>query len=380
LGRIVQEIQKKYRTHVDHCMLYLNSIHAAFGSRFVLREVIEHCVIELLVDTCNPQPLAENLKRLIVDSIAVVMPALMFVLAVPINAGGRWIQDDLLHEDLADQPENRTFVILDGDSGLTRQVKNQGQKRLINIAQGRKMRCSDIIKEFSMWLPETGPLAWYNAFISYSSQVPTEKQLALSLFRMLSSESIGIRAVRAFLDCERLKDGHDVRSESLKALCDSPVALIIVSRAGLRLMEEVHEDSEVNDTLLQWTLALELLTITGRRLQQCLVIVEGKSLSECPEVLSHGAELNLRDCSCTKVNGLVEKELKRIGLRASDKLQSRTVRGIVEEILKLEKVVSGYVRSNAANEWSMKHDSPCINKALACIDKSLPSDKVDIES
>jgi hypothetical protein len=368
LGRIVQEIQTIYQSHVDHCTLRSNCIHAAFGSRLVLRELVAHCVMELLVDTCNPLPVTETLQRLIGDSIAVVMPSLEFALAVPVHSGGRWIQEDMLHEENPNQ--NRTFVIVDGHRGLAKRVD---QSRMLNVGKGYPMRCSDIVKEFRMWLPETGPLAWYNAFISYSSDVPYEKQIARSLFRMLSNETAGTSAVRVFLDCERLQDGHDVRSESLKALCISPVVLLIVSQAGLQMMETIQEDSEVSDTLLQWTLALELLEANW--LQKCLVIVEGKSLSPvCAEVFS--TESTLRDCICTKVISLVERELTRIGLRASDKLQTRTVRGIFMELLRLEKVASGYDISTAANEWSIKRDSPCLNKALACIDKSLPSDKV----
>ena len=95
MGRVVGECQNVYKVHVDHLRLHANALKAAFGRlEFVLRELQEHSVMELLVSVENPLPVANVLLKLIRDSLAVMMPSLKFALAVPIDSGGWWSKDD----------------------------------------------------------------------------------------------------------------------------------------------------------------------------------------------------------------------------------------------------------------------------------------------
>ena len=159
MGRIVRECQSVHDVHIENLWLHANALRANFGRLgFVLRELREHCMMELLVDKEHPMPVANTLLRLIEDSIKLLMPSLCFALAVPTDDGGRWIQQHTLHGEL---------TILDGERGLIEKVKNSGgSDGIVHIGKGRRIICMEATKKFELWLPSGGELRWYDVFIT----------------------------------------------------------------------------------------------------------------------------------------------------------------------------------------------------------------------
>ena len=374
MGRIVCECQSVHDVHIEHLTLHANALRANFGRLgFVLRELREQCIMELLVDKEHPMPVANTLLRLIEDSVKLLMRTLCFALAVPTDDGGRWVQEHGLKGDL---------TILDGERGLIEKVKRSGGSGgIVHIGKGRRMICLEAIKKFELWLPSGGELRWYDIFISYSSKVQFDRKLADALFDRLGNQAVGTRAVQVFLDEKRLQHGRNCRRDVAKALGVSTMAIVVMSWAGIRHMQGVVSDSEVNEELLLWTLIVELLAIG--RLKRCLPIKLWQVKSESGAGRHHAASMQEEDFAvrllapavCSKVVEAAVEELQNLGCRHSDALFKRTVRGTAEELLRWKGEAYAALGSDldchATVEWEKDIFIRSSNKALACIDETM---------
>ena len=374
MGRIVRECQRVHDVHVDHLSLHANALRANFGRLgFVLRELQESCMMELLVDKEHPMPVANTLLRLIEDSVKLLMRTLCFALAVPTDGGGRWVQQHRLKGEL---------TILDGERGLIEKVKTSGGSGgIVHIGKGRRIICLEAIKIFELWLPSGGELSWYDVFISYSSKAQFDRELADALFDRLGNQAVGTRALRVFLDKKRLQHGRNCRRDVVKALGMSTIAIVVMSWAGIRQMQGVLSHSEVNEELLLWTIIVELLA-TGR-LKRCLPIVLAQVRSESGAAGHHAASVHKDDLEirllapavCTKVVEAAVVELQNLGCRPSDALFTRTVRETAEELLRWKGEAYAALGSDldchGAVEWEKDIYICSSNKALACIDETM---------
>ena len=381
MGRIARECQVVHDVHVDDLRLHANAVQANFGRLgFVLRELQEHCMMELLVDKEHPMPVVNTTLRLIEDSIKLLMPSLCFALAVPTEGGGRWIEETEIYQPHPDGKGELT--ILDGERGLIEKVKNSGGSGgIVHIGKGHRMICLEAMKKFGLWLPSGGELNWYDVFISYSSKVQFDRELADALFERLGNQAVGIRVVRVFLDEKRLQYGRNCRRDVVKALGVSTMAIVVISWAEIQQMQGVASDSEVNEELLLWTLIVELLAMG--RLRRCLSIVLRQARSESGAGGYHGASMSeddfeirlLASAVCTKVVEAAVVELQNLGCRPSDALFTRTVRGTAEELLcwKGEAYVAlgSDLDCHAYVEWEKHIFIRSSNKTLALLDETM---------
>ena len=382
--KVVRECQRVHHVPVDHLQLYSNAMWAAFGRLgFILRDVQECSVIELLITVENPLPVANALMRLISESVAVLMPSLAFALAIPADTGGRWSQGDRVYEKQFH--DDSVLVILDGKDGLAEHVKRGGRPGgVVYIGPSRQITCSEAQEKFKLWLKCIGTLDWYDLFVSYVRKAPFDSWLASAICSQLSFSVVGTRAVRVFLDNERIGSCYS-RREKFQALQGSRVAVMVVSWALLRSMQNLNADSEADEVLLEWILALELLA--AGRLHRCLPIVLGQVGAEVAtggyhvtRLMEQGAVELLPAVVCAKAVVVVSRELLAVGLSPSKKLPTRTVRETAEELLSYPREIVAASEADqsaySVAEWERQLAVRCANKAMACIDEALPSDKV----
>ena len=361
MGRIARECQVVHDVHVDDLRLHANAVQANFGRLgFVLRELQEHCMMELLVDKEHPMPVVNT--------------------TVPTEGGGRWIEETEIYQPHPDGKGELT--ILDGERGLIEKVKNSGGSGgIVHIGKGHRMICLEAMKKFGLWLPSGGELNWYDVFISYSSKVQFDSKLADALFDRLGNQAVGTRAVQVFLDEKRLQHGRNCRRDVAKALGVSTMAIVVMSWAGIQHMQGVVSDSELNEELLLWTLIVELLAIG--RLKRCLPIKLWQVKSESGAGRHHAASMQEEDFAvrllapavCSKVVEAAVEELQNLGCRHSDALFKRTVRGTAEELLRWKGEAYAALGSDldchATVEWEKDIFMCSSNKALACIDETM---------
>ena len=165
----------------------------------------------------------------------------------------------------------------------------------------------------------------------------------------------------------------------VKALGVSTMAIVVMSWAGIRQMQGVVTDSEVNEELLLWTLIVELLAIG--RLKRCLPIVlaqvgpkSGADGYDVASVLEDDVVIRcLAPAVCTKVVEAAVEELQNLGCRPSDALLTRTVRGTAEELLRWKREAYAALGSDldCREEWEKHVIQGSSKKALACIDEAL---------
>ena len=382
--KVVRECQRVYHVHVDHLQLYSNAMWASFGRLgFILRDIQERSVIELLITVENPLPVANALMRLISESVALLMPSLAFALAIPADTGGRWSQGDRVYEKQFH--DDSVLVILDGEDGLAEHVKRGGRPAgVVYVGPSRQITCSEAQEKFKLWLKCTGTLDWYDLFISYGRKAPFDSWLASAICSQLSFSVVGTRPVRVFLNHEQIGSSYS-RRDMFQALQGSRIAVMVVSWCVLRSMQNLNADSEPDEVLLDWILALELLA--AGRLHQCLPIVLGAVGPEsatggfhATRLVQEGAVELLPAVVCAKAVADVSRELLTVGLSPSKKLSTRTVRETAEELLSYPREIfaaSGTDQSAySVAEWERQLAVRCANKAIACIDETLPSDKV----
>jgi hypothetical protein len=113
----MSNIVREYSTVIEGLGLYAEELQASFQTRwfgsvrFVLRDLTECGVMELLVDSTCPRPVAEELLRLVREASARTVPGLSCALAVPALNGGRWAKGAALYE--AEGDADRELVLVD---------------------------------------------------------------------------------------------------------------------------------------------------------------------------------------------------------------------------------------------------------------------------
>ena len=374
------ECQSTYKSDPDHLLLHAHAVQAAFGElEFILREIQDCCVMELLVIKGKPRSASNLLIRLVGESLHLVIPSLRFALAVPVNAGGRWSQGDELYEKL---PGSSALAVLEWQKGLDKPLHTDVDDQVLNISSLFQKTQSDVRKEYELWLPSAEQLEPYHAFISYRQEVLFDSKLARTMFKELRSEDVGSDGMGVFLDQECLAYGcDDSRQQVVKALSLSQVLIVIISWEGLELMQGLRAESEVDEVLLQWILALELLE--SGHLHRCLPIVIGQvgvvgaAGSHCvTSIIQDGLLEHIPNIVCSKVAAAAVEELQRLGISHinASRLQSRTVRGTVIEILRCRgewvTVWNAGDNCHSAELWELKLFARCCKRAITYIDQT----------
>ena len=139
---------------LDRLQMHAEELQGFFSSfRFVLRDLPEYGVMELLIDSASPRPasprpIADFLLEVVGEKVARAMPGLHFALAVPARVGGRWEQGATLHE--AEAEAERELVLIDW---LEARLKAPGTA---GVAVGWRpaLTRAEALAHYSLWISQ----------------------------------------------------------------------------------------------------------------------------------------------------------------------------------------------------------------------------------
>lgn len=119
------------------------------------------------------------------------------------------------------------------------------------------MSTSDIKVKYASWLRLHELRARYDVFISYRWGL-YDSEFTEAIFDMFTNYSVGVqlRGVEVFLDRKRLQEGRLFKRDFASALCNSLIAVPVVSVDALRRMVD-HQPDAADNVLLEWILILE---------------------------------------------------------------------------------------------------------------------------
>ena len=298
LGSIVQECEVSHSmSFKDDMEMTLSSISTGFGRhKFVLRQLPEHNMMELILMVDSPFLIVERLLELMQGAVSKLMPSLRF--AICIDKEGGVCRDGQVptpkgtdslvildsHETVKNDDGKRIVQRLDGKNSLEQRLGASGAKKDIKVAKGH--RCLNVPEArqiFCQWLKPSGLLksSVYHVFLSYRWG-KFDNELVTALFSKLCTEVIGDgKQVHVFLDRHRLEKGRKFSSDFAKSLINSLVVVPVVSYAALARMLVLKPDSNIDNVLLEWMLIVEL----HRRghLKFCYPIIAGEVKEEAED-------------------------------------------------------------------------------------------------
>eukprot|EP00300_Choanocystis_sp_HF-7_P010705 c17098_g1_i2.p1 GENE.c17098_g1_i2~~c17098_g1_i2.p1 ORF type:complete len:1351 (+),score=321.26 c17098_g1_i2:301-4053(+) len=213
------------------------------GDLFMMCEDKETNSIRVLFNSSNPTLVVERLQHLADEVLAECFPNLEYLVMVPIDAPNI----------LAQSSDSKGLV--GSLSGLLQCIKRKASLWV----SGRCLAYRDVQERFKMWLPSFGLRNSYDLFISYR-WTELDKIFAAKLFDCFGFLSHGSdsKRVEVFLDQYRLQPGRRLDYDFVRALRFSRLAVPIVSWGALERMAKLHEGSDVDNLLLEWTVMLEL--------------------------------------------------------------------------------------------------------------------------
>jgi GTPase SAR1 family protein len=288
LGSIVQECEVSHSmSFKDDMEMTLSSISTGFGRhKFVLRQLPEHNMMELILMVDSPLLIVERLLELMQGAVSKLMPTLRF--AICIDQEGGVCRDGQVptpkgtdslvildsHETVKNDDGKRIVQRLDGKNSLEQRV---GAKKDIKVAKGHHcLNAPEARRKFCQWLIPSGlrESSAYHVFLSYRWG-NFDCELVTALFSKLCTEVIGDgKQVHVFLDRHRLEKGRKFSSDFARSLINSLVVVPVVSYAALARMLVLKPDSNIDNVLLEWMLIVEL----RRRghLKFCYPIIAGE--------------------------------------------------------------------------------------------------------
>jgi GTPase SAR1 family protein len=286
LGSIVQECEVFHNmSFKDDMEMTLSSISTGFRRhKFVLRQVPEYNMMELIVMVDSPLFIVERLLELMQGAVSKLMPSLRFAICIDQEGGvcrdGQVTTpkgtDSLVildsHETVKnDDRKHIQEQRLDGKNSLEQRL---GAKKDIKVAEGHCLPAPKARQKFRQWLIPSGLRESYHVFLSYRWG-DFDSELVKALFCKLCTEVIGDgKQVHVFLDRHRLEKGKKFDGDFAKSLINSHVVVPVVSYAALDRMLVLKPDSNVDHVLLEWMLIVELLR--RGHLKFCYPIIAGE--------------------------------------------------------------------------------------------------------
>jgi hypothetical protein len=272
LGSIVKECELVHGMSFNDMKMTTSSISTAFGlHEFVLRQLPEYKMMELILMVDSPLHVVERLLELIGEAVSKLMPSLRF--AVCTNQEGGACRNGQV------TTPSGSLVVLDGDGGLEQRLSISTPNEYIKVAPDQRLSPDQAREKFGRWLIPLGLRKWYHVFLSYrwgNFDANFDAELVKALFYKLCTEVIpgDGNQVHVFLDQNRLEPGRIFSSDFAKALINSLVVVPVVSCAALVRMFDLKPDSDIDNVLLEWMLIYELLK--RHHLKFCLPIMVGE--------------------------------------------------------------------------------------------------------
>jgi hypothetical protein len=178
-------------------------------------------------------------------------------------------------------------------------------------------------------------------------------------------------------------DDTSVPSSILRVLTTSRVAVVFLSLGALQPLLALQTDSSVNDLMLQLALVLELLA--AQRLQHCIPIFLSQEESQAEYCRGKGNVTQLVQqlppVVCSTVVEAAAQALLAVGLQPTERLQTRTVQGSVEEILMLQvewaTVLDDGAHVHAAEKRERELTLVWTRRVLGCVNDASTESQVE---
>jgi len=217
------------------------------------------------------------------------------------------------------------------------------------------LSATELAATFADFLPQEGLLEAYDVFISYrwtpkEGAVCDDSNLAVKLYDKMSTWALGAEGRRPaiFLDRRRLQHGRRFDDDCLQALTVSSVIVPVVSVDALQRMMTLTADrteGEIDCVLLEWLLITQLQSLGI--VSKSLPIVLGRIESgHATDFYASKVKERLPQSVAAPEITVVRDFLTSKGWKASPKLDTMTVRGIVDAIL----------RTLAIHLWDLPYD------------------------
>jgi GTPase SAR1 family protein len=293
-GKIISECQQTYSYFKSRCSRHETATF--FGKhQFLIRELKELNIIQILVLVCNPRRLLTELNHLVQSTIDEMIPNLSFCAAVRCDGG---MNSNFEPDMIADAH----LAVLTGEHGL---IECCSKGKDFDAGEG-PLSPVEIQRMFQLWLPPSGLLSsGYHVFLSYRwtgidrQHWGFDEDLSMGIFQKLSMDALvgpEKEEVNVFLDKLRLQPARDFQSDFADALLSSSLPVVLMSSAALLKMAVLSTSSFIDNLLLEWTIIADLKA-TGV-IKHCLVIFFGahnKLASSCADVLGDIFEQKMPD-------------------------------------------------------------------------------------
>eukprot|EP00049_Salpingoeca_infusionum_P015690 m.307121 g.307121 ORF g.307121 m.307121 type:complete len:2248 (-) comp15932_c0_seq1:1557-8300(-) len=200
------------------------------------------------------------------------------------------------------------------------------------------LKYQDVERTFARVLPVRNKLGIYHVFISYRHGV-TDNQATDAFFNSLSEFTVGDegKRIEIFYDSFSLADGREFDLEFMKALKKSYVVCPFVSAHALKRMQDTESLTQVDNVLLEWSLALYLYQVgVVKRILPVFMGPVEDSDQGVPNMCDLFTSINPNDFP-DQVNKETFKKLKEFvtsELNTTIAVEPMTVRQIVNKIFK----------------------------------------------
>ncbi len=377
LGSIVAECQCVHDMSFSDMEMTLSSISTGFGShKFVLRQLPEYNMMELVLMVDSPLLVVERLLEWMHGAVSNIMPSLGFAMCIDQDGG-------VCRDGQVTTPPTGSLVILDGEGGLEQRLAASPAED-IKVARGQRLSAREARTCFGQWLIPLGLREWYHVFLSYRwGEFDTE--LVKALFSTLSVAVNGEGAqVQVFLDQNRLEHGRKFSSDFAKGLINSLVVVPIVSSAALVRMFALKSDSNIDNVLLEWMLIVVLLA--RGHLKCCYPIMLGEVEEDSKDgkfisnLFSDGGIDKLPEVVCTKVADRVNELLVENGMAPSESVHAYTVLDTVKKITDAPRLLAWDMNGlpmkqqqsklHMQMDWKKSLYRRAASKVLECVDKA----------
>lgn len=302
--------------------LFKDEAILSFGlQRFRLVALMRQNMIRVEVEGKSPLGVHARLRNLIEKIISECMESLKFLTVLLFRAA---------------DPTNSANIFVRLDQ--VRQAAKRHSALNLMGSSGRSLLSDQEVNDlYGAWLTEFQTFDSYDVFISYRWGVH-DSSFTQALFDILTLFTVGSerRAVRVFLDSQRLRKGRNFQAEFTTALVNSKALCPIISADSLVKLQDHNPDKEDN-MLVEWIMAIACSEHSSNTKERIVLPIVFGSIDANGVIGDFFAENLLAKVSSAKPKKSMELAaalLAEHGIPLSPKLQQLSVQDIVQTLVK----------------------------------------------
>jgi GTPase SAR1 family protein len=303
--------------------LFQDAAVLAFGNqRFRMRAFHAQNCIQVDFARGNPLAVHQRLSEQLQQIMDECMKSLRFFTVLPLPALG---SVEAVHP---------TFVPLDALRGVV-----GGTLVDLHVNDNVSLSRAQLTEHYGDWLVDDALRGEYDVFISYRWGT-LDSRFTERLCDRFSTYNVGedSRAVTVFLDNKRLRDGRRFVDDFARALVHSLIVVPVVSADAILHIGQSCSPAVVNETLVQWIMALECLHSPLSRVKSVVPVLFGRrheNSDTVGDLFEEKVFTALPEEVPTDSIVHAQRLLRDHGVEPRACVDSYTVRSIVAEVLAL---------------------------------------------